>query len=63
MGDNKYIYLPVGEYTIQVKMENEGVVVDAFLTSESENGDVSPVATTYKFYEELGMEVKHITEE
>jgi hypothetical protein len=63
MDDNKYIYLEVGKYTIQVKMEHEGVVVDAFLTNEIDSEDVMSIATTYKFYDELGMEVTHVKEE
>ena len=47
----RYMYLdiPFTNFKIQVKLDDEGVVIDVF----DDNGDV--VATTYKFYEELGL--------
>ena len=53
---NKYIHLSVGGMEVQVKIEHEGIVVDVFEQEEV-------IATTYKFFHELGMEVKEVTDE
>ena len=55
--ENRYITLEVKGLTFQVKMEDEGVVVDVF----DEDGEV--IETTAPFYEDLGIEeVKWIKE-
>jgi cytochrome c-type biogenesis protein CcmE len=51
--ENKYIYLSAGDMEVQVKIEHEGIVVDVFRREEI-------VATTYRFFHELGINVKEI---
>ena len=54
---NKYINLPIANnMEVQVKVEHEGIVVDVFEQEEV-------IATTYKFFHELGIEVKEVTDE
>lgn len=48
--DNKYLELVYNGLDISVKLDDEGVVLDVF-----EGDDV--VATTYKTYDEFGVEV------
>ena len=50
----KYLNLQVGKLNFQVKLENEGVVLDVF------NDKEEVIATTYKFYNEFNVEVKHL---
>ena len=47
--EERYITLAIGRIKAQVKMEDEGVVLDIF-----EDGEV--VESTYAFYHELGIE-------
>ena len=49
--DERYLELNVNDLHIQVKLEDEGVVLDVF-----DNGEV--IATTYKFYNEFGLTIK-----
>ena len=49
--DKQYINLSCKGLDFQVKLDDEGVVVDIFEGDEN-------VATTYKFYDEFGLEVK-----
>ena len=51
--ENKYIHLSAGGMEVQVKIEHEGIVVDVFKQEEV-------IATTYRFFHELGIEVKEI---
>jgi cytochrome c-type biogenesis protein CcmE len=54
---NKYINLPISnDMQVQVKIEHEGIVVDVF---EGE----TVIATTYKFFQELGIDVKEVADE
>lgn len=48
--DDKYLRLKVDNIDVQVKMEDEGIVLDVF-----QNAEV--IATTYKFYNEFGVVV------
>tara|TARA_R100000808_G_C2137699_1_gene145783 strand:+ start:96 stop:275 length:180 start_codon:yes stop_codon:yes gene_type:complete len=55
--ENKYINLPISnDMQVQVKVEHEGIVVDVFKQEEI-------IATTYKFFHELGINVKEMTDE
>lgn len=47
--EERYITLAIGRIQAQVKMEDEGVVLDIF-----EDGEV--IESTYAFYHELGIE-------
>jgi len=49
--DNKYLDLNYEGLHIQVKMEEEGIILDVF-----ENGE--NVATTSKFYDDFNVEIK-----
>ena len=53
---NKYSYLNCKGLEIQVKMEEEGVIIDVF-----EDDDC--IATTCKTYEEFGLKVTRIKED
>ena len=54
---NKYINLPISnDMQVQVKVEHEGIVVDVFEQEEI-------IATTYKFFNELGIDVKEVADE
>ena len=48
--DERYLALDVNGLHIQVKLEDEGVVLDVF-----DDGEV--IATTYKFYNEFGVSI------
>ena len=55
--ENKYINLPISnDKQVQVKVEHEGIVVDVFEQEEI-------IATTYKFFHELGIDVKEVADE
>jgi len=55
--ENKYINLPIADgMDVIVKVEHEGIIVDVWKNE-------SVIATTYKFFNELGIEVKEITDE
>ena len=55
--ENKYINLPISnDMQVQVKVEHEGIVVDVFEQEEV-------IATTYKFFHELGIDVKEVADE
>ena len=55
--ENKYINLPISnDMQVQVKVEHEGIVVDVFEQEEV-------IATTYKFFHELGIDVKGVADE
>lgn len=55
--ENKYIDLPISnDMQVQVKVEHEGIVVDVFKQEEI-------IATTYKFFHELGINVKEMADE
>ena len=55
--ENKYINLPISnDMQVQVKVEHEGIVVDVFEQEEI-------IATTYKFFHELGIDVKEVADE
>lgn len=49
--EERYLSLDVDGLHIQVKLEDEGVVLDVF-----KDDDV--IATTYKFYNEFGLKIK-----
>ena len=49
--EERYLSLDVDGLHIQVKLEDEGVVLDVF-----KDDDV--IATTYKFYNEFGIKIK-----
>ena len=60
---DRYVYLKVDlhpyrppQMTIQVKLDDEGVVVDAWQDDES-------VASSWKTYNDMGVEVKEIKDE
>tara|TARA_R100000152_G_C6736315_1_gene160475 strand:+ start:376 stop:555 length:180 start_codon:yes stop_codon:yes gene_type:complete len=53
--DKRYLALDYNGLHIQVKLEDEGVVLDVFQNGEN-------VSTTSKFYEDFGIEkIKEIT--
>ena len=55
--ENKYINLSISnDMQVQVKVEHEGIVVDVFKQEEV-------IATTYKFFHELGIHVKEMADE
>ena len=61
---DRYVYLHIGNreptaggVTIQVKLDDEGVVVDAW---HEYDGVDECVATAWKTYNEMGIEVKEI---
>ena len=55
--ENKYINLSIADgMDVIVKVEHEGIVVDIWKNE-------SVIATTYKFFNELGIEVKEIADE
>jgi len=55
--ENKYINLPIADgMDVIVKVEHEGIIVDVWKNE-------SVIATTYKFFNELGIEVKEIADE
>jgi len=60
---NKYINLSVGDIEVQVKIEHEGIVVDVFQQIYPYDPEQEVIATTYKFYHELGVEVKELNAE
>ena len=47
--------------TIHIKLDDEGVVVDAW--SEPADAVDGAIASTYKLYSEMGVEVKEIKDE
>lgn len=51
--EDRYIVLAVPDTDIEVmvKLDNEGVVVDVL------RGDDDPVASAWRFYEDMGLEV------
>jgi len=61
--DDNYIYvdIPGTNMTVQVKCEYEGIVVDVFEVASDDS--VEPIASTYKFYSELGVELKQTSSE
>ena len=52
MTEDRYIYLHLDGGQIHVKLDDEGVVVDAI----GEDGD--SIGSTWKLYSEMGIEVK-----
>ena len=52
MEDERYIYLNLDGGQIQVKLDDEGVVVDAL----DDNGE--SIGSTWKLYNEMGIEIK-----
>jgi len=57
-GTERYVYLaiPDKQIRIEVKLDDEGVVVDAYSTYQGDEGE-GPIATTYEFYSEMGLEL------
>ena len=61
---NKTLYLHLEPYdispesgaTVEIKLDDEGIVVDAWSLD-------SRIASTYKTYDELGIELKEIKDE
>ena len=53
---DRYVYLHIDGMTIHVKLDDEGVVVDAWQEDEV-------IATTCKTYNDMGIEVKEIEDE
>ena len=62
---DRYVYLHLDplqtNMTIHVKLDDEGVVVDAW--GQDEDGDEAVLASTWKTYNEMGVEVKGIENE
>ena len=56
MIEDRYIHLHLDGGEIQVKLDDEGVVVDAI----GEDGEI--IGSTWKLYSEMGIEVKKIKE-
>jgi hypothetical protein len=56
MTDERYIHLHLDGGQIQVKLDDEGVVVDAI----GDDGEI--IGSTWKLYSEMGVEVKSIKE-
>lgn len=52
MTDERYIHLHLDGGEIQVKLDDEGVVVDAI----GEDGEI--IGSTWKLYDEMGIEIK-----
>ena len=52
MTDERYIHLHLDGGEIQVKLDDEGVVVDAI----GEDGEI--IGSTWKLYSEMGIEIK-----
>jgi len=50
--EEEYLYVDVGNKTVLIKAEFEGVVVDVFEKPKKEECLGEPVATTYAFYNE-----------
>ena len=59
---DRYVYLHVDEMTIHVKLDDEGVAVDVWKADDSFYGD-SVIASTWKTYNDMGVEVKGIKDE
>ena len=64
---DRYVYLHIApsdiekeqtSMTIHVKLDDEGVVVDAW--GQDEDGDEAVLATTWKTYNDMGVEVKKV---
>ena len=53
---NRYVSLNVDGLVVDVKLDDEGVVVDAW-----QDGEV--IASTYELYSEMGVQVKEIDDE
>ena len=56
MTDERYIHLHLDGGQIQVKLDDEGVGVDA----TGDDGEI--IGSTWKLYSEMGVEVKSIKE-
>jgi len=56
MTEERYIYLHLDGGKIQVKLDDEGVVVDVV----GDDGEL--IGSTWKLYNEMGVEVKPIPE-
>ena len=52
MTDERYIHLNLDGGQIQVKLDDEGVVVDAI------GDDGESIGSTWKLYDEMGIEIK-----
>ena len=52
MIEDRYIYLPLAGGQLHVKLDDEGVVVDAI----GEDGE--SIGSTWKLYSEMGIEIK-----
>jgi hypothetical protein len=52
MTDERYIHLNLDGGEIQVKLDDEGVVVDAI----GDDGEI--IGSTWKLYNEMGIEIK-----
>ena len=48
--EERYLHLDLGSIEVQVKLDDDGVVVDAFEKGES-------IGSTWKTYSEMGVEV------
>ncbi len=53
---DRYVSLNVDGLVVDVKLDDEGVVVDAW-----QDGEV--IASTYELYSEMGVQVKEIEDE
>jgi hypothetical protein len=53
---DRYVSLNVDGLVVDVKLDDEGVVVDAW-----QDGEV--IASTYELYSEMGVQVKEIDDE
>ena len=52
MTEDRYIYLRLDGGQIHVKLDDEGVVVDAI----GDDGEI--IGSTWKLYDEMGIEIK-----
>lgn len=59
----RYLELQIDNYNIQVKLDDEGVVLDVFLVASDTDTDYEPIASTYKFYYEFGLEMTEAKDE
>ena len=53
---NRYVSLNIDGLVVNVKLDDEGIVVDAW-----QDGEV--IASTYELYSEMGVQVKEIDDE
>lgn len=50
--ENEYFYIDIGNKTVLVKAEEEGVVVDVFQKPKKDEGLGEPITSTWAFYNE-----------